>query len=327
MMKNEKQVKLGNLHDLSVEELELLLEKQKKILKNSGFVNRLPDKGEKIRNLVARIEHVLAEKPQHMNEVDDTAEMFERMAVNAGRQRQAGQQQEEDDTQEDSRLREYVNTEHQGKVIIEAKPSQYVNSYDRVIKRTPPSSKPTKTFHANRTLKHTSIDTDRRSLNSSLNLQTVSEQNESSNINESNNARLDNAVQSDATTEPISDSIPGTVAGSMFRQGYHPSVFPKHGYDECLTYKSGTNLTDRRAVSITIEESVKLMEAQKSKHDSLQAVQAALRLSGKLTIPGLHTHSTRVSFNPDVVPVMSYRETEDVRSDVDSDDEVQDYPD
>lgn len=313
MMENEKQVKLGNLQDMNIDELDILLQKQTKILSNKSFVNRLPDKGEKIRKLVARIEHVMSEKSKVQHDIENATELFEKMAVDADAQRLLTCDEEDTD---DSMLRELVNREHIGKIVTEEKPSQYINTYDRIIKKTPSKSQ-TKKFHPNRTLNHSSINSHmKKSLPSNIHLKTVCERNENSDSvdsNEISSDKLNNKAQASIDTELLTIAEPKIDS---------PSRLPKHGYDESLQYKTSTN---RRAVSIPIEESIKLMQEQKNKHDMLQAVQAAHRLTGKLVIPGLQGKST-VTFNPDIVPPSAYRH-QDVHSDLDSDDEEPDYPD
>merc|ERR1711862_213397 len=131
MGENEKQVKLGNLQEMNTDELGILLKKQTKILSNKSFVNHLPDKGEKIRNLVARIEHVMSEKSKVGHDVENATELFEKMAVDAYTQRLPCDEEEDVD---DNMLLELVNREHVGKIIREEKPSQYINTYDRIIK-------------------------------------------------------------------------------------------------------------------------------------------------------------------------------------------------
>ncbi|XP_039266657.2 uncharacterized protein LOC120342056 [Styela clava] len=63
-----KQGYLGDLEEKSEPELNELLERQEKMLKNKKFVERLPDKGEKIQNFVKTLKELLEKREKEREE-------------------------------------------------------------------------------------------------------------------------------------------------------------------------------------------------------------------------------------------------------------------
>jgi hypothetical protein len=107
----------------SDEDLDALLLKQQSLLKNRRCVERLPDKGEKIRRLIAKIQDELQLRKSRM---DDAAEGLSRMVINGSNHRATNVSEYEDKELADQ-LGRVINTGQREKV--------YVNCYDRVMSR------------------------------------------------------------------------------------------------------------------------------------------------------------------------------------------------
>ena len=98
-----------------------------------------------MQNLIARIEHVLAERKN----VEDAADLFQNLAVRADSSRRFASEGEDDDS---SILKEIVNREHQGKMVVDESQGdgKYINTYDRILKRKGNSEQQEQKFYPNR---------------------------------------------------------------------------------------------------------------------------------------------------------------------------------
>ncbi|XP_070573333.1 DNA-directed RNA polymerase II subunit GRINL1A-like [Ptychodera flava] len=72
-----KQGELGNLENLTVPELTDLLKRQEKLLANEKFLQKLSDKGHKIRIFAERLQLMIKKRQQ----VEQAAELFEKMKI------------------------------------------------------------------------------------------------------------------------------------------------------------------------------------------------------------------------------------------------------
>ncbi len=94
------------------------------------FISRLPDKGEKITNMVKRLESILA----HREHVDQTADIFQKMALGAERTSRARNMADSDNEEsENDPLRQIVNKPYADKVVKDER--TFVNSYEQVMAR------------------------------------------------------------------------------------------------------------------------------------------------------------------------------------------------
>ena len=120
---------------------------------NRSFLSNLPDKGAKINNLIARIEHALHEKEN----VDDASELFENLAIKAENSSRA------QNNQQDSGMLETLVNKNQREVTVideshSGSGSEYVNIYDKIIKRARENQPKKDKYFAHRTVKHSELD-------------------------------------------------------------------------------------------------------------------------------------------------------------------------
>ena len=100
------------------------------------FVKKLPDKGEKIKKLVERLETILSQRKQ----VDKTADLFQQMALSAesARRNQTGNV-DEDESGEDEDKDPLKAMAHRCESNIKVKDKrdqrQFINSYEKVIRK------------------------------------------------------------------------------------------------------------------------------------------------------------------------------------------------
>ena len=121
------------------------------------FTHRLPDKGEKIHNMITRLNKLIAER----GSIDDTADQFEKMALDAESARRQRTKQCDDDEEEAALLRQIINRGGTGKVYANEAQSHdslgdnysesgtFVNAYDKVIKKVD-TAKPKPRYLPNR---------------------------------------------------------------------------------------------------------------------------------------------------------------------------------
>ena len=121
------------------------------------FIHRLPDKGEKIHNMITRLNKLIAER----GSIDDTADQFEKMALDAESARRQRTKQCDDDEEEAALLRQIINRGGTSKVYTNEAQSHdslgdnysesgtFVNAYDKVIKKVD-TAKPKPRYLPNR---------------------------------------------------------------------------------------------------------------------------------------------------------------------------------
>ncbi|KAL8613424.1 hypothetical protein ACOMHN_057144 [Nucella lapillus] len=61
-MKGEKQVQLGNLDNMTVQQLQELLDRQQKLLSKQRFLLTLPDGGQKVKEFAAKLQHMISQR-------------------------------------------------------------------------------------------------------------------------------------------------------------------------------------------------------------------------------------------------------------------------
>lgn len=316
---NESQGRLGNLQEMPAVELELLLKRQKALINNKSFLDNLPDKGSKIISLIARIQHVLHEKES----VDDTTELFENLALKAESSSRSRNNQDES-----GMLGALVNKNQQEITVIDEFKSDrnsdknYVNIYDKIIKRAEENQPKKDKYFAHRTVNHSELDNElvsslketprrNKSTNKSSKIMKLQPLPESS-----CSTHKENLVSAPSDTSMETGS--GTVLTAAPSSGQSRRL--KYHYDECL---EGPTPTNSRTKVVSLEESVQLQLKQRRQHEELQALQTAQRLAGQLRMPVPRAEE----FNPEIASAKIYRQPAADESLSDSDDEQEeDYP-
>lgn len=98
------------------------------------FIDKLPDKGIKIQTMIDRLDHFLALR----KEVDSTADMFEKMAIDAEISNETRLLHTEDD--ETCELMHVINKPMEKKTVVDER-NAFLNSYQRVMKQAITSDK------------------------------------------------------------------------------------------------------------------------------------------------------------------------------------------
>ncbi|CAH1797001.1 unnamed protein product [Owenia fusiformis] len=310
----EKQGYLGNLENHTKTQLEELLKRQQKLLNNKSFINKLPDRGKKIRTFAEQLQ----QKIKELEVVDQTASLFTQMKIRP-----------ETNIEDDDPLKQMLNPRIKEKQINYE--SDESNSYAKVIQKID-SVEPKTHYRAYQTIKAKNISEIPKdklpSQSPSVKDNCVIMETNTISRKLKNKGKLTTILESDSPIgQPVetidnrtvlSKDIPDDVKTDKSKGASKKTI----QYEGVLAYRpKGTH---ESSITLSMEESLNLQKEQAKKQQTLQAIQASERLAQTVGVK-------MQPYNPEGNTItQSYRDNKSGMSDdTDSDDdenEQVDYP-